>query len=166
MIDVGDNIRKLCSFYANEWHLSVMLLPYLNSQINQDVKITTILKDETEENINTLVKKLNLKNANKILEINWKKNNINKYETIEKELNKICNNNNVLIIINGDERYIESANKILERYLSKNNMKNKKIKIKIIDCYDISKLEKDMDNIIYKYDAVLNTSGEKNVVDF
>jgi len=161
---VGDNIKRLCSFYANEWHLSVMLLPYVNEQINKDVKITTILKDEAEENINILVKKLNLKNAQKILDLNWKKNNINKFETIEKELNDLLNNNDVTIIINGDEKYIENANKLLNKYLLKNN-KNNKI-IKIIDCYDIAKLENDMDNIIYKYDAILNTSGEKNVIDF
>ena len=39
------NIKKLCNFYVSDLHLSVMLLPYLNKQINEDVEITTIFEE-------------------------------------------------------------------------------------------------------------------------
>ena len=38
------NIKKLCNFYVSDLHLSVMLLPYLSKQINEDVEITTIFE--------------------------------------------------------------------------------------------------------------------------
>ena len=35
------NIFKLCSFYVSDWHIVTMLLPYINSQINENKKNNT-----------------------------------------------------------------------------------------------------------------------------
>lgn len=50
-----ENIEKLCSFYASEWHLTTMLLPYINRELEKNTKIITILEKDIEENIKTLV---------------------------------------------------------------------------------------------------------------
>ena len=68
-----NNFTKLCSFYVSDWHLVTMLLPYINKKINEQAKIATILENDIQENVKTLVEKLNLKNAEKILNLNWKK---------------------------------------------------------------------------------------------
>ena len=78
-----NNIEKLCSFYVSDWHLVTMLLPYINKQINEKANIITILENDIEENIKTLIKRLNLKNEEKILNLNWKKTNGIKYSEIE-----------------------------------------------------------------------------------
>ena len=80
------NIKRLCNFYVSDLHLSVMLLPYINKQINEDVEITTIFEKLEKENFEAVLDKLNVKNKEKILNINWF--NVNKY-TYEKIENKI-----------------------------------------------------------------------------
>ena len=55
------NIKKLCGFCINEWHLTTMVLPYISKEINNNYKIITILEKGIEENIKLLIKKLNLK---------------------------------------------------------------------------------------------------------
>lgn len=67
-----NNIKKLCGFCINEWHLTTMILPYISKEIENNYKMITILENSIEENIKTLIKKLNLKNEEDILEINWK----------------------------------------------------------------------------------------------
>ena len=60
---MGINTRKICCLYVSNWHLSVMLVPYISKQINEDVGITTIFKNDVGENIKLLLEKLNLKNT-------------------------------------------------------------------------------------------------------
>ena len=52
------NIKKLCGFCINEWHLTTMVLPYISKEINNNYKIITILEKGIEENIKLLIKKL------------------------------------------------------------------------------------------------------------
>ena len=33
------NIKKLCGFCINEWHLTTMVLPYISKEINNNYKI-------------------------------------------------------------------------------------------------------------------------------
>ena len=54
---LNNNIEKLCSFYVSDWHLVTMLLPYINKEINENANIITILENNIEENIKTLIKK-------------------------------------------------------------------------------------------------------------
>lgn len=155
------SIKKMCCLYVSDWHLSVMLLPYINKQISEDVGITTIFKNDVEKNIKTLIEKLNLKNTEKILKINYKKNEIINYKIIEKSMDKIIKNKEIIIINNGEDKDIENTNKYIEEYLQKNKIENKNIKI--INCYEVSDIRTSMDEILSKYKIMLNTSGEKNV---
>ena len=59
-----NKIKKLCGFCINEWHLTTMILPYISKEIENNYKMITILENSIEENIKTLIKKLNLKNHN------------------------------------------------------------------------------------------------------
>ena len=58
-----NNIEKICSFYVSDWHLVTMLLPYINKQINEKVNIITVLEKDIQENIITILNKLNLNNT-------------------------------------------------------------------------------------------------------
>ena len=69
MNDKNKKFMKLCSFYVSDWHLVTMLLPYINKQINEETKIATIIENDIKNNVEVLVKKLNLKNQEKILKI-------------------------------------------------------------------------------------------------
>lgn len=166
---VGEqNIKKLCNFYVSDLHLSVMLLPYISKQLNEDVEITTIFEKLKKENIEEILDKLNVKNKEEILKINWfnsansdenKQNEID--EEIKKTINKeIDNNRRLTIIIGGNKNYVTKNNEKVMKYLEgKKNYKD----IKIIDCYDIEEVGASMKSIVKKYDGILNTSGE-NVI--
>ena len=153
-----NNLTKLCNFYVSDWHLVAMLLPYINNKINEQAKIATILEREIEENVITLVERLNLQNKEKILNLNWK---------IKKETKSIFNNlenkQELIIIINGDEKFIERQNIKILRFLKNNKIHNN---IKIINCYEIIEFNGSIKDILEKHDKMLNTSGEKDIEEF
>ncbi len=159
-----NSIEKLCSFYVSDWHLVTMLLPYINKQINEKANIITLLENDIEENIIVLTKKLNLQNEEKILNINWRKAKGIKYSEIEKNLEGLKNDGALnIIFINGKKEYIDMTNKNIEKFLLKN--KNQKINIKIINCFEVSEFNINMQEILNTHDKILNTSGEKEIGD-
>ncbi len=160
------NIEKLCSFYVSDWHLVTMLLPYINKQINEKANIITILEEDIEENIRTLTKKLSLKNEDKILSLNWKSTNGIKYSEIQKKLKELEKQDVLnVIFINGKKEYMDITNKNIEKFLETNKDKYKKIQIKIINCYEVSEFNINMQEILDSHDKILNTSGEKEIND-
>ena len=62
MNNTNDNIEKTCNFYMSDWHFTVMVLPYINSEINQNTQIINIFEKDISQKVKTLVDKLNLKN--------------------------------------------------------------------------------------------------------
>ena len=97
---------------------------------------------------------MNLKNKEKILNLNWN----NKLST--KEIFNNINNKEIVIIINGTRDYITRQNIKLLRYIQKNKIENK---IKIINCYEIVEFNGSIEDILDKHDKILNTSGEKEI---
>ena len=159
MVYTNDNIKKICNFYVSDWHLAVMLLPYINKEINKGTKITTVFQNNMRNNIETLVRKLNLKNEKEILQIDWNTKNNSILERYVKE--NLSGGEENLFIINGDKEYVEKSNEKVIEYIGKN--KTKKNFIKIVDCYVVEQNEEKMYNIIKMHDCVLNTSGEHNI---
>ncbi len=159
MVYTNDNIKKICNFYVSDWHLAVMLLPYINKEINKGTKITTVFQNNMKNNIETLVRKLNLKNEKEILQIDWNTKNNSILERYIKE--NLSSGEENLFIINGDKEYVEKSNEKVIEYIGKN--KTKKNFIKIVDCYEVEQNEEKMYNIIKMHDCVLNTSGEHNI---
>ena len=159
MVYTNDNIKKICNFYVSDWHLAVMLLPYINKEINKGTKITTVFQNNMKNNIETLVRKLNLKNEKEILQIDWNTKNNSILERYVKE--NLSGGEENLFIINGDKEYVEKSNEKVIEYIRKN--KTKKNFIKIVDCYEVEQNEEKMYNIIKMHDCVLNTSGEHNI---
>ena len=147
------NIIKVCNFYISEWHLVMMLLPYIKENINNNI-ITTFLEKNIEENVKVLLSKINVKDEikEKIEKINWK---------CSKEVNDINlaniknNEKDKLVIITGN---IEYVNKINEQLMHE-NLTN----AKIVNCYKVDKNNKNIKDVLIKHDRVLNTSGEKEI---
>lgn len=158
------NIKKLCNFYVSDLHLSVMLLPYLSKQINEDVEITTIFEKLEKQNIEAVLEKLNIKNKDEILNIDWLNRNINTEDEIKKTIKeKIEKENNNIIIIGGSKKFISENNENLERILLEESEKNSNIKI--IDCYNVEEVGTDMKDIVKCYNGVLNTAGENRIIE-
>lgn len=168
-----DNILKLCSFYVSDWHLITMLLPYINKKVDEEINIATILQNSIEKNIHTLIEKLNIKNEEKILNLNWTSTNGQKYSNISKLLEKnIKPKEELLLIVNGTKEYIKSVNENINKYLEKmakqtqeKTGEKEQVKIKIINCYEIVEFNGSIQEILDSHDKILNTSGEKEITD-
>ena len=153
-------ISKACSFYASDWHLITMLLPHVNKAINDGIKITTILEQDSSNKTQILLSKLRLKNERLISRINWKKT-----ENIKQKVDEILiksKESSIEIIICGSKDYMSNANKEIEEY-AKNNKEIEK-NIKIVNCYSIENAN--IKEILKNHDSVLNTSGEKEKQKF
>ena len=153
MTDIN-NMEMVCCFYASEWHLTAMLVPNIDREINRGIKITTILEKNLENNMETLLKKLNLLNKKEILNIGWNRNELDLNEIKKKIENNEC------IIIVGTVEYIKKAHSLIEKCINKDR------NIKIIDCYDINECEREIRPIINEHEKILNTLGEKDKEEY
>lgn len=141
--------EKLCSFYVSNAHLVTMLIPYLSRKIKEG--------NNLENEVEMLLSKINIKEEEKqkIRNINWKKSLYQENVIKEKLENNI---ENLYIIINGDNEYVEKINEKVER-INEKNQKN----VTIIDCYEVLQVNQEINKILNNHDKILNTSGEKEI---
>ena len=163
---LNNSIERLCSFYVSDWHLVTMLLPYVNKQINEKANIITILEKDIEENIKTLIQRLNLKNEEKILNLNWKKSNGIKYSEIKNKMKELEKDEKLnIVFISGSINYIDMVDKNITKFLDDNKDKYREINIKIINCFEVGEFNNNIQEILDKHDKILNTSGEKEICE-
>lgn len=139
--------EKFCSFFVSEFHLEMILMPYINKKIEEKEKIVILTEKNLEKTVKELISKVNLKEENKqkILNLGWNKNKVD----------NIKNNSNIIII--GTKDYIERTNQ---------NIENMNInKINVVDCYDFEEVKEEMSEIIKTHDKSLNTLGIKENLD-
>lgn len=158
MVNENKHITKVCSFYVSDWHLITMLLPNINKKINERNKITTILEEDAQEKVEILLNKLKIENANKIMNIDWRKKNINNIKIEDLKLADTGEENE--IIVAGENSFINKVNELIEDFA-----KTFKGKIRIVNCFQAEK-ELDIRNILNNHRAVLNTAGERTTTEF
>ena len=141
--------EKSCVIYTSDYHLEMIMLPYINENLKNDKKVYVFTENNLEETINTLISRVNLEESakEKVLKINWKKDDENKYNNLLRDKEES------LVFIKGKENYIKKVNNNL------NQLKNYK-KIKIVDCYDVNDISEDIENIANHYKKILNTTGK------
>lgn len=130
--------EKLCCFYVSEFHLEMILLPYINKKIKEKEEITIITEIKLRESLEILISKMNLKEEekNQILKLDWD----------GKE--EIKENSNIIII--GSEKFIKEKNKIIKNAET------------IVDCYNFEEIKNKISDITSEYKNSLNTLGKIN----
>ena len=141
-------VKKYCCFYASDFHLEMILLPYIKNNIYKD-KFIIFTEENLSDSIKVLLSRtnLNLEEKNLMLNLDWKEKNkldISKYKFDDHT-----------IIINGSSNYIDKINQEIRSKEPK--------KINIIDCYSINDKNVELGQIEEKYDGVLNTSRSKKI---
>lgn len=142
MITKEYNLKKYCCFYVSDFHLEMILLPYIKNNINKS-KIIINSQRDLRESIKLLLERTNLneEEKNKIYRLNWSN------ERIE----EIYNCEEITLIRIGNNDYITQMNQ---------NLKNMNVKsINIIDCYNINEENIEIAKIREKYEKVLNTKN-------
>lgn len=136
MVVQNERKEKTCCFYVSDFHLEMILVPYINEKIDEDITILT--EKKLSETLKILISKMNLKEENKqkILKLGWDG---------EEEIKE---NSNIIII--GSKEFIKNKNKELE---------NKNV-LSVLDCYDFEEEKDDMENIVKQYQNILNTIGK------
>ena len=149
--------EKLCSFYVSNAHLVTMLIPYLSRKIKEGNNFIIFTQNNLENEVEMLLSKINIKEEEKqkIRNINWKKSLYQENVIKEKLENNI---ENLYIIINGDNEYVEKINEKVER-INEKYQKN----VTIIDCYEVLQVNQEINKILNNHDKILNTSGEKEI---
>ena len=129
LIVENKKIEKICSFYVSDYHLEMVLIPYINEKLSKNEEIEIISEKNLKETVNTLISKMNIneENKKKILELKWDKN-----EKIELKDN---------MIVIGTKKYLEEIN------------------IKVVNGFNFEEVKGEMGNIIKEYDKSLNTLG-------
>lgn len=147
MITKESGINKICSFYASDFHLEMMMLPYINKKLEQNANIILFTQKDLEKSIKVLMSKINLceEKKQKIANLNWSNHSVIKLEKIKPE-------NEQVIFVIGDEKYIEQINQ---------KIKDIKGKLTIVNCYDLEQVENKAKEIAKMHDKILNTTGEK-----
>lgn len=144
MITKEHKFKKYCCFYASEFHLEMILLPYIKENLNK-TKFLILTEENLTDSINLLLDRTNLDIDKKeqILKLNW--NN--------KDLDDIANHDfkNNTIIINGNNDFIINMNKKITDINTES--------INIIDCYNINDRNISNIKIQKEYDGILNTKG-------
>lgn len=154
--------KRICNFYVNDWHLTTMMLPYIDKQIKNDTKIITVLERGIDDKVKELLEKINLKEETKkkISLIKWTSTKISKYSELEEYvLRNIADIKNIDIIIKGENDYIDLANKEISKII-KCNLDS--INVNIINCYEVNELN-NVKEIVKKHNMILNTSGLRKV---
>ncbi len=143
--------EKICAFYASDYHFEMISLPYISKSMDENKEIIILTENDLESTVNTLISRMNLKDAkkNKILGLDWKDNDLRKFKEISKSTKE---NKNMIIFIKGKKNYIENVNKNIEKWVED------KDNVKVIDCYEFFEVENKIDDIAEKYDKILGTS--------
>lgn len=133
--------KKMYVFYVSEFHLEMILLPFVNKKIEEKEKIIINTEYDLEDTMKVLLNRTNLKEENKekILGLNWNK----------KEKQEMYNKSNIITI--GRQEYIDKINYEIKQ----ENLND----IRMLDCYKFDDIKEEISDIANKYDGNFNTSS-------
>ena len=142
MITKEQETKKYCCFYVSDFHLEMILLPYIKDNIDR-TKFIIFTEKNLSESIKILLDRTNLDcdEKSEILNLDWNSKKISDFSNY--------NFNNYTIIISGSNNYISKINEQI--------MKMEHEKINIIDCYNINENSPEVMQIKEKYNGILNT---------
>lgn len=148
--------EKICAFYASDYHLEMISLPYIDKRLEEQCEVIILTQNNLEPTVQKLLSRINLKENRKknILNLNWKNEDSEKIKKIRKDIEE---NKKLIIFIKGEDTYIKNINKNIDE------MKQEYSDIKIIECFDINEIGQDIGEIMSNYKKILNTTGEKEI---
>lgn len=156
MLENKNSKDKVCAFYASDYHFEMMTLPYISKKLDESKKVVILSENDLNNTINVLIERTNLKTdkKNKILNLNWNNNDLEKFRMISEN---VKNQEETIIFVKGRENYINNVNKNIEKWIENN------VNSKVINCYDIQEIGSEINRIMENYGTILSTSGEKAI---
>lgn len=137
--------EKLCLFCASDYHLEMILLPYIKNRLDNS-NFVIFTENSLEKTLEILLTKINIdeESKKKIKNINWNNNDRIKYKQLEENKDK-----DIYIIINGELNYIKTIDNNIKNFINKG--------YRVVHCYHVGDTNINIDEISKEYDYVLNT---------
>lgn len=139
--------NMICSFCVNEYHLAVIIIPYIYNAMNEKKKIITFfdrgIRDISMKVINT--NELFWKNKNVFSDIDWDKV---KFEKLAQKFENVQDND--IVIVAGKDDFIERINRLLINFHTN---------FTLVNCYNVKDIAKNDNFKISNYGKLLNTKG-------
>lgn len=150
-MEENKRVEKLCLFFASDYHFEMISLPYISENLKRNKNVIMMTENNLDGTVDELLSRVNLSKEDKeqIFKVDWKSDDLNKFRQI-KSANE--EGKETIIFVKGKENYIDSINKNIENWISVKDTK-------VINCYDINEVHKDVSNIVKRYNKVLSTSG-------
>ena len=138
MLVKSPNNGKMFSVYVSDFHLEMILIPYINKKIDNKEDVKIITEKNLEDSVKILISRMNMPEdkKQKIINLGW-----------DREEKTLTGKSNIIVI--GSEEYIKEKNKKIEEM----NINN----LSIVDCYDFNEIKDNMNEIMSNYDNNLNT---------
>ena len=155
-----NHIEKVCNFYVSDWHMAVMIVPYINQEINSGKKVATIFENTIQENIEILLEKLHLKNEHEIKNMHWESKPQLKIKDIQEIIEGTSQD--IVFIINGSETYIKQCAKKIIQYCRENQIQKH---IKIVNCFSMNSIDGNVTTVLEQHSKMLHTKGETELTD-
>ena len=138
MIVKKEITERKCCFYASDFHLEMTIVPYIDKKIKENKNVIIITQNKLEDSIKILISRMNMKNKQYILKIDWNNDDISKIQSI-----------NDIVIINGNKKFIENKNEEIKKMLGK-------LPNELIDCYLFDEIKNEIVEIKEEHTGVLN----------
>lgn len=143
--------NMICSFCVNDYHLAVMLVPYIYEAINEGKKVITFFDRDLEE----ISKKVILTNRkfwekeDYFKEIDWKKT---RFDKLAEKFENVQNEDVVIVV--GKDDFIDRINRLLINFHTN---------FTLVNCFDVSEIAKNENFKITNYSKILNTKGLEKI---
>ena len=148
--------KRLCLFFASDYHFEMISLPYINENLKKNKDVVIMTENDLGNSVNKVISSINLneEEKNRLNKIDWKNDELNKFKEVK---NADKDGKELLIFVKGRENYINNMNKNIENWT---NLKN----VEIVDCYDINEVQNNAGEIAKQYDNVLFSSGVEKMI--
>ena len=130
---------KVCTFVASYTHSCIVANNFISKEF-ADAKVIYINEKSEKEKLRSIVNKYFKKINEKILYMEW----------LNEEVTNDYVNENIILVINGSEHFVNKVNEYM-CFLQSDYM--------VINCYNITDLKTNIEDIISKHDYYLNTNG-------
>ena len=61
--------KDACAFYASDYHMEMIMLPYINESLNKNKKVYVFTQNNLEDTINHFIKNVNTNNVQKMADL-------------------------------------------------------------------------------------------------
>ena len=146
--------EMICSFCVNDYHLAVMLMPYIYEAMNEGKKVITFF----DRNLEGIAKRV-ISTSRKFWEkdvfwnkINWEKT---RFDKLSRKFEGTKDND--VVIIAGNDDFIERMNRLIMNFHTN---------FTIVNCFYVSDIAKNENFKISDYSKILNTKGLENIEKF